>query len=263
MREFETLLFENVDGVGIITLNRPEKLNSADEVMCREIRQLYRELRFDDTVRSVVLTAAGDRAFCTGIDREYAMDNPQPSSAFMTDDHMLALGPKQADLWKPVVAAVNGMACGGAFYALGESEIIVAADHATFFDPHTTYGMPACYEPILLFGQLPWGELCRIALLGNYERMSAQRAERLGFVSEVVPLDQLRETALTVATQLASLPVAAVQGTLRSLWAARTMARQHALSAADLYVELGSQADAKEEGHAAFTSGERVKPRIR
>jgi enoyl-CoA hydratase/carnithine racemase len=155
------------------------------------------------------------------------------------------------------------MACGGAFYALGESEIIVAADHATFFDPHTTYGMPACYEPILLFGQLPWGELCRIALLGNYERMSAQRAERLGFVSEVVPLDQLRDTALTVATQLASLPVAAVQGTLRSLWAARTMARQHALSAAYLYVELGSQADAKEEGHAAFTSGERVKPRIR
>ena len=70
----------------------------------------------------------------------------------MIDDPGLLLGPKSADLWKPVVAAVNGMACGGAFYLLGEVETIVAADHATFFDPHTTYGMAAGFEPMLTSG---------------------------------------------------------------------------------------------------------------
>jgi enoyl-CoA hydratase/carnithine racemase len=58
------------------------------------------------------------------------------------------IGPKSCDLWKPVIASVNGMACGGAFYMLGEVEFIIAADHATFFDPHVTYGMTAAFEPI-------------------------------------------------------------------------------------------------------------------
>jgi enoyl-CoA hydratase/carnithine racemase len=263
MPEFETLLFEVTDGVAVITLDRPDKHNSADETMCGELRELYTELRFDDTVRSVVLTASGDKAFCTGIDRDFAMDNRQPTSPFMMDDPMLSLGPKQADLWKPVVAAVNGMACGGAFYALGESEIIIAAEHATFFDPHTSYGMAACYEPILLFGQLPWGELCRLALMGNYERMSAQRAEKLGFVSEVVPHAELMDAALTVARQLATLPAVAVQGTLRSLWAARTMARDQAVAMASSFVELGNRPGGLVEGQALFTSGQRIEPRIR
>lgn len=263
MPELETLLFEVTDGVAVITLNRPERHNSADEAMCRELRELYTELRYDDAVRTVVLTGAGDKAFCTGIDRDYAMDNRQPSSPFMMNDPMLALGPKQADLWKPVIAAVNGMACGGAFYALGESEIIVASEHATFFDPHTSYGMAACYEPILLYGQLPWGELCRLALMGNYERMSAARAERLGFVSEVVPHAGLLDAAMEIATRLATLPAVAVQGTLRSLWAARTMARDQAVAMASSFVELGNRPEALAEGQALFASGARQEPRLR
>ena len=54
---------------------------------------------------------------------------------------------KSNDLWKPVVAAVNGMACGGAFYLLGEVDIVIAAEHATFFDPHVTFGMTSAYQP--------------------------------------------------------------------------------------------------------------------
>ena len=66
---------------------------------------------------------------------------------FTYDDPGSRLGPRSNECWKPVVAAVNGMACGGAFYLLGEADILVAADHATFFDPHVTYGMPAVFEP--------------------------------------------------------------------------------------------------------------------
>jgi enoyl-CoA hydratase/carnithine racemase len=263
MTEFETLLFEVADGVGTITLNRPEKYNACNETMVDELQGLYRELRYDDDVRAIVLTGAGEKAFCTGIDRDFAANSRQPDSPFMMDDPMLKLGPKQADLWKPLVVAVNGMAAGGAFYALGESEIIVAAEHATFFDPHTTYGMPACFEPMFLYGQMPWGELCRMSLLGNYERISAETAQRFGLVSEVVPADHLMETAGTLARQLASLPAIAVQGTLKALWAGRTMARAEALAQAPSLVEIGRHPDALAQGDAFFNSGQRITPRIR
>lgn len=263
MTEFETLLFDKSEGVATITLNRPDKYNSCNETLVNELAGLYEDLRYDDEVKAVLLTGAGDKAFCTGIDRDYAMDNKQPGSPFMMNDPMLKLGPKQADLWKPMVVAVNGMAGGGAFYALGESEIIIAAEHATFFDPHTTYGMAACFEPMFMYGQLPWGELCRMSLLGNYERISAQKAQQLGLVSEVVPGDQLMEAATTIARQLASLPAIAVQGTLKSLWAARTMARDQAIAMASTFVEVGNHPDAIAEGQAFFASGGRITPRIR
>jgi enoyl-CoA hydratase/carnithine racemase len=252
----------SIDGaVAWVTLNRPDRLNSFDEALATGLNDIWHQLRHDDSVRAIVLTAIGDRAFCTGIDRDWAV--PQPSSPFMVDDPGLLLGPKSADLWKPVVAAVNGMACGGAFYLLGEVETIVAADHATFFDPHTTYGMAAAYEPILLYGQLPFGELCRMALMGNHERMSAQRAHQVGFVQDVVPASELAATAGRIAAALASQPAAAVQGTLRSLWAAREMARAQALAMAPHLVTLGNQPDALAEGQAQFSSGVRIDPVVR
>jgi enoyl-CoA hydratase/carnithine racemase len=263
MATFETLLFDVSDGVGIITLNRPEKYNSADETLVTELEGLYKELRYDDSVKVVVLTGAGEKAFCTGIDRDFAMNNRQPESPFMMDDPMLKLGPKQADLWKPVIAAVNGMAGGGAFYALGEAEFIIAAEHATFFDPHTTYGMAACFEPMFMFGQMPWGELCRMSLMGNYERISAQTALGWGMVSEVVPGDKLLEHTVDIAAKLASLPQIAVQGTLRSLWARRNMPRNQAIATANHLVEIGNRPEALAEGQAFFASGVRVEPRVR
>ena len=260
-QDADPVLFEVDGAVGWVTLNRPDRLNSFDEALATRLQAIWRELRHDDRVRAVVLTAAGDRAFCTGIDRDWQV--PQPTSPFMVDDPGLLLGPKSADLWKPVVAAVNGMACGGAFYLLGEVETIVAAEHATFFDPHTTYGMAACFEPILLYGQLPFGELCRLALMGNHERMSARRAHEVGFVQDVVPAAELRETAGRIAGVLASQPAAAVQGTLRALWAAREMARAQALATAPHLVTLGNQPEALAEGQAAFTSGARIDPVVR
>ena len=263
MSTAKPILFEVTDGVGVITLNRPDKYNSADEALVTELENLYVELRYDDSVKVVVLTGAGDKAFCTGIDRDFAMDNRQPESPFMMDDPMLKLGPKQADLWKPMIAAVNGMAGGGAFYALGEAEFIIAAEHATFFDPHTTYGMAACFEPMFMFGQMPWGELCRMSLMGNYERISAATALGWGMVSEVVPGERLLEHTLDIATKLASLPAIAVQGTLRSRWARRNMNREHAINMANHLVEIGNRPEALAEGQAFFQSGVRVTPTIR
>jgi enoyl-CoA hydratase/carnithine racemase len=124
-------------------------------------------------------------------------------------------------------------------------------------------GMAASFEPILLYGQLPWGELCRLALMGNHERMSAARAHQVGFVQDVVPLSELRATAGRIAHAIASQPAAAVEGTLRSLWAARQMARAQALAMAPHLVTLGNTPEAMAEGQAMFASGRRITPEVR
>ena len=147
----------------------------------------------------------------------------------MFDDPGENLGPKSNDLWKPVIAAVNGIACGGAFYMLGEVDFMIAAEHATFFDPHLTFNMAASFEPLQMTGRMPFGDLVRLTLLGSEERMSAQRALQIGLVTEVVPADELRARAQWAAGVIAKAHPVAVQGTLRALWAGRELSRGQAL----------------------------------
>ena len=261
VRAFDTLGYDVSDGVATITLNRPDHLNAFDVVLTRELHGLWRDLRFDDDIRAIVLTGSGDKAFCTGIDR--GDEIPQPTGPWMMDDPGLLLGPKTSDLWKPVVAAVNGMACGGAFYMLGEVETIIAADHATFFDPHVTYGMTAAFEPALMLPRMPFGEIMRLTLMGNHERMSAQRAHQVGLVQEVVPKDELLDRARTVAHQMASSPALAVQGTVRSIWLARELPHRQAVEMAKIYIGLGSDMESIAEGQRRFESGGRLAWRLR
>jgi enoyl-CoA hydratase/carnithine racemase len=258
---FETLGYDVADGVATITLDRPDRLNAFNVTLTRELHGLWRDLRFDDDVRAIVLTGSGDKAFCTGIDR--GDEIPQPSGPWMMDDPGLSLGPKTADLWKPVIAAVNGMACGGAFYMLGEVETIVAAEHATFFDPHVTYGMTAAFEPMLMLARMPFGEIMRLTLLGNHERLSAQRALQIGLVQEVVPAAELLPRAQELARHMADGPPVAVQGTVRSIWLAQELSRAQALRIADIYIGLGTDADTLAEGQERFVSGKRIEWSLR
>jgi enoyl-CoA hydratase/carnithine racemase len=272
--DFETLLYEERDGVAWVTLNRPDRMNAFNSLMQRELHSLWRGLRRHDDVRCVVLTGAGDKAFCTGIDRMEQMGNHADdttdrdvvgsgSTPFMFNDPGDNLGPKSSDLWKPVIAAVNGIACGGAFYMLGEVEFIIAADHATFFDPHVTYGMTAAFEPIHMSGIMPFGEIMRLSLLGNYERLSAQRAYEIGLVSEVVPKDQLVDKAGWAADVIASQPALAIEGTVRAIWAARELGPRQALRLGYAYVGLGTDQDSIAEGQKLFESGARIDWRSR
>ncbi|WP_078946532.1 enoyl-CoA hydratase/isomerase family protein [Streptomyces sp. NRRL B-3648] len=225
-------------GVAVVTLDRPGRLNAVDLTMVRELSDIWRELRFDDSVRAVVLTGSGERAFCTGIDRDAVV--PQPSSPYMQDDPLLGIGPKANGLWKPVIAAVCGMACGGAFYLLGESEFVVADPTAVFFDPHTTYGMVSAYESVLMAERMPFGEAARMMLMGTAERMSARRAHEIGLVSEIAEEGRAVEAAVRCAQVVAGYPPEAVQGTVRALWAAKEAARAQAFAQAPHLITLGS-----------------------
>jgi enoyl-CoA hydratase/carnithine racemase len=274
---YETLLYREDDGVAWVTMNRPEVHNSFNIQMMNELQRLWRGLRRNDEVRAVVLTGAGDEAFCTGMDRAESMNDFLPdyegpkvrkiyghvSTPLMFDDPGNYLCPKQCGLWKPVISAVNGIACAGAFYLLGESDIIIAAEHATFFDPHVTYGMVAAFESLHLMNKLPFPEMLRCALMGAHERISAQRAFQVGMVTEIVPLEKLHSAAGRVAHALASEPPLAVQATMRAVWAGLEHGRSQSVSEAYSFVGLGTERSNISDGQQTFVSGRRVEWQLR
>ena len=273
--DFETIRYEESDdGVATITLNRPDVHNSFNSLMQRELKTVWHALRRHDPVKCIVLTGAGEKAFCTGIDRMEQMGGERDettdpevvgsgSTPFMFNDPGDNIGPKSCDLWKPVIASVNGMACGGAFYMLGEVEFIIAADHATFFDPHVTYGMTAAFEPIHMAGITPFGDIMRLSLMGNYERMSAARAFQIGMVSEVVPGAELAARTHEVAAIIASQPKLAIEGTVRAVWGAREFGSRKAVALGYAYVAMGTNQESIAEGQQLFASGKRVDWKLR
>src|SRR4051794_10241687 len=155
--DFETITYEVRDHVAWMTLNRPDAMNAFNLRMQQEVRQAWLNARFDDDVRVVVLTAAGDRAFCVGIDRkEFGHLDERDDDDALRDlvERSPSADPIGANLcpksgvqcWKPVVVAVNGVVGGGALYFLGEADIIICSDNATFFDPHVSFAMVSAYE---------------------------------------------------------------------------------------------------------------------
>src|SRR5918996_578110 len=192
MTSYETVSVVKDDGIAWVTLDRPAVRNAINKQMQAELHEVWHGFRYDDDVRCVVLAGKGD-AFCTGIDRAEAVSDennaamaagnyPDYPTPWMYDDPGRDVGPKTCDLWKPVIAAVQGMACGGAVYLLGGVEFIIASDAAAF-------------EPVQMLSKMPFQEIMRLSLLGAHERMSARRAHEIGLVSEVVPREELLERA--------------------------------------------------------------------
>lgn len=255
MTGYETILFEKSDHVATITINRPEAMNSFTRTMMDEFVDAWSAIRFDDDIHCVVLKAAPGRAFCTGVDVKASRE---PGGEVVIDDVWNAedpgnkLGPKANDCWKPVVCAVHGMAAGGAFYWLNECDIIICSEDATFFDPHVTYGMTSALEPIGATYKIPLGDVLRMVLLGNDERISAETAKSIGLVSEVLPLDQLYGRAQELAGMIAAKPTAATQGSLKAIWQSLDMPRSVALATGLKYCQLGNPVGTAQVDRAAL-----------
>jgi enoyl-CoA hydratase/carnithine racemase len=264
--DYETIIVEGpVDGVLTVTLNRPDVLNSFNEQMQSEFVRLWEQVKADDGVRAVVLAAAGDRAFSTGIDVTERLDSDSP---FVDREHPWAenedpghkLSPRRSEVWKPVIAAVHGMCAGGAFYWVAECDIVICSPDATFFDPHVTYGFIAALEPIAMSYRMPFSEVMRMSLLGLHERLGAARALQIGLVTEVVERDVLVARAQELASLIASQPPAAVQGTVKALWRSLDLTRSQAMASALMYTQVGNPIGTAELDRAAAKPG---KPSIR
>jgi enoyl-CoA hydratase len=156
-------------------------------------------------------------------------------------------------VWKPVITAVNGICAGGGFHWVADADIVIAASDAQFFDPHVSVGQVVSLEAIGLIRKMPAEAVMRMAFVGRYERMSAERAYELGMISQIVdPPDQPRDVAQQLAETIARNSPAAMAATKRALWGAFEMGLTDACRAgADQLVSMWGHPD-QAEGPAAF-----------
>lgn len=256
---FETLTYAvSDDRVATITLNRPEVLNAFDRQMCEEMRTVWRRIKGDSGVHAVVLRAAGDRAFCAGLDTKKSYG--QPDDIWNHEDPGELLSPKWQKMWKPVVCAVHGICTAGAFYFVNEADIVICSSDATFFDSHVTYGMVSALEPVGLMRKVGLGQTLRMALSGNDERVVAQTALQMGLVTEVVERGALWERAHEIAASIAEKPSAATQGTVRAIWESLDRPYRAAMEQGLIYTRVGNPIGMAE---VAENPPPQRKPRVR
>ncbi|HZR14341.1 MAG TPA: enoyl-CoA hydratase/isomerase family protein [Acidimicrobiia bacterium] len=220
--ELECLRLERRGPVGWLLNNRPEQLNAMSAKMRDEFAVAWDTLNHDPEVRVIVHTGEG-RAFQTGVDvTEIATDGVGMERYRQSvEDWDLHFTAWHQHVWKPVITAVNGICAGGGFHWIADADIVIAASDAQFFDPHVSVGQVVAIEAIGLLRKVPAEAVMRMAFVGRYERISAQRAYELGMISQIVdPPDRLRDEAQALAEKIARNSPAAMAATKRALWGA-------------------------------------------
>jgi enoyl-CoA hydratase/carnithine racemase len=219
---YEHLIVERHGPVGWLINNRPEQLNAMNSAMRDEFGDAWNELNEDPEVRVIVHTGEG-RAFQTGVDvTEIATDGVGFERYRQSvEDWDLHFTSWHQHVWKPVITAVNGICAGGGFHWIADADIVIAASDAQFFDPHVSVGQVVAIEAIGLMRKMPAEAVMRMAFVGRYERMNAERAYELGMISQIVdPPEKLREVAQELAETIARNSPAAMAATKRALWGA-------------------------------------------
>ncbi len=207
--EFKNLLFTVEDGVATITFNRPKALNAMNSETMGELLEAVNLCKKDDSIKAIILTGSGDKAFVAGADISEMKDlRPKEALAFMELGHetLRAL----ETLPKPSIAAINGFALGGG------TEISMACD-MRFASETARFG-----QPEILIGLIPgWGgtqRLSRLVGLGRAKelvmgggQMDAKRAYEIGLVNQIFPADQLLDATKKFAKRLAGMPGFAIK----------------------------------------------------
>ena len=220
--DYETLVVERRGPVGWLVFDRPERGNAMDATMLAELERAWVALDADDDVRVIVNTGNGS-AFQTGLDVvQLAKDRDAlREQSRRTRDAALRLTAWHNGVWKPVVAAVNGVCAGGGLHFVADADVVVMASDATLLDPHVSVGQVSAYETIGLVRKSPMESVLRMALAGRHERMTAARAYQLGICSQVVdPPSALRDAAQALGETIALTPLDELRTKKRALWAA-------------------------------------------
>lgn len=192
-----------------IVLDRP-KANALDAPACREMGRLFADFRDDPNLKVAILTGAGEKFFSAGWDLNAVADGEEYFGDF--GDGGFGGFPELADLLKPVICAVNGMAIGAGFEMLLRADFVIAAEHAWFMLPEIRIGIAPDVGTIMLPKLLPRQKALEILMTGR--RFSADEIASLGLINEVVPADQLMKRARALAQDLlraAPLSLAAVK----------------------------------------------------
>jgi enoyl-CoA hydratase len=242
------------DAVAVVTLDRPEAHNALTVTMLRQLAEAFDTAQRDDAVRAVVVTGAGERAFCAGGDLgeliprltagELEILTPDPTKRFLSD------------VDKPVVAAVNGLCLAGGLELMLGTDLRIAADSAIFGLPEVRWGIiPGGGAHVRLPQQVPWAFAMQLLLTGDH--VGARRAYEVGLVNELAPGEQVLPRAMELARRLCRNGPLAVRSAKRiavqALGNEPRFALEHAINQ-----HVVASSDAR-EGPRAFT--EKREPR--
>ena len=216
----DEVTIEREGHVLVATINRPDRMNALNQAAHDTLRETWLSLHEDRSVRAIVITGAGDRAFCTGMDLQdhAARGGPRPAKADVHEE--LRQTPLNCDVWLPTIVAVNGVCVGGGFHFVADADIVLASSTASFIDTHVSVGQVTALEPIQLLPRIGLGNALRLAVLGRKGRISAAEALRISLVDEVVEPEQLLARAMELAEIAASGSPGAIEGSKRAIWAA-------------------------------------------
>ena len=243
----DVLLQKREGFVLVLTLNRPEARNALSPELIGGLSDALKAAAHDDGVRAVIITGAGDKAFCAGMDLR-AFSEARESGAGVGSFDALTWFHK-GGFAKPVVAAVNGPAVAGGCELALAADLVVAADHAKFGLSEVKRGLFPAGGGTTLSARIPLAIAMEMGLTGD--AMDAARAQAVGLINRVVPLDQLMATAIDLATQIANNGPLAVQVTKRLLRESALVDPQRGWASPDDIALVFTSEDAA-EGAKAF-----------
>lgn len=236
--------------VATITINRPERMNAMDSEHYSALSQAWVRVRDDSDIRVAIVTGAGDKSFTAGADLKSFVGAPPSLAAVLTTqkDQLLNRG---LEVWKPVIAAVNGFCLGGGMTLLLATDLRIAAEHATFALSEVKRGVfPANGGTQRIAQQLPHAVAMEMLLLGD--TFDAQTALRWGLVNRVVPASMVMATAHEFAARLVRSAPLAVQAAKELAIRSRDVDLATGLRLEQLFLRLLQDSDDVREGTTAF-----------
>ena len=187
-----TIRFERRGHIAIVTISRPEAMNALTKDMLLGIDRAFAEIERDPELWVSILTGAGDKAFCCGMDLKEAIPAMTSGDSLGYDDPTKR---QFTDVFKPIIAAINGLCIAGGMETVIHTDLRIAAEHARFGLGEVRWGLvPAGGSHVRLPQQMPWAVAMQLLLTGD--QIDAKRAYEVGFVNEVVPKERLLPRAI-------------------------------------------------------------------
>jgi enoyl-CoA hydratase/carnithine racemase len=249
------LEYEVVDGVARATINRPERRNAMSFEVMSGLRDAVARARDDANVRALVITGAGDKAFCAGADLGSMAGS---EGAIAAHDGRGLLADLFRDLWnlgKPTIARVRGYALAGGFGLAMACDLVVAADDAVFGTPEINVGLWPYMITVPLLRSMP--PRIALELMATGRRVGAEEALRIGFVNRVVPTDELDDAVDELARDLASKSPLIMRLGRDAFYRVLEMDSDEALDYLQSMLTITSLSEDTAEGIAAFAEKRR------
>lgn len=264
-----TVIYEKRGHIATITINRPEARNSFDLETAGRLAKAWLDFRDDPNLWVAIVTGSGDRDFCVGADLKKFVPAVTKDVAKLASGEKSLLGDdypanaplvavlREGDIWKPIIAAVNGICSSGGLEMLQGTDIRIAAEHATFSIAEPKRGLfPGGGSTVRLPRQIPFVRAMEILFTCDF--ISAQEAYEIGLVNRVVPKEQLMPTAVAIAEKICENAPLAIQAVKRSVRQCMNLTMDEALKLElQIAAEVFMTEDAR-EGPLAFA--EKRKP---